>query len=42
MRWNWQRPDWPGFEWNRDRLAKAEGRFLVDGGVQYLEKLGEE
>lgn len=32
MRWNWQRPDWPNFEWNESRLTKAEARFLVGGG----------
>jgi Fic family protein len=33
MVWNWQRPDWPNFTWNRVRLAKAEEMFLVGGGV---------
>ncbi len=33
MAWNWQRPDWPNFTWNRDRLAAAEQQFLVGGGV---------
>jgi Fic family protein len=33
MRWNWQQPDWPRFSWSRERLAKAEERFLLGGGV---------
>ena len=33
MKWNWQQPDWPWFSWSRPRLAKAEERFLVGGGV---------
>ena len=33
MAWNWQRPEWPIFTWNHARLAKAEERFLVGGGV---------
>ncbi|TWT44963.1 Adenosine monophosphate-protein transferase SoFic [Phycisphaerae bacterium RAS1] len=35
MRWNWQRPSWPNFEWNEARLTKAEERFLLGGG-QFL------
>ena len=33
MTWNWQRPDWPNFSWNRGRLRKAEKHFLVGAGV---------
>jgi len=33
MRWNWQQPDWPSFTWNSTRLAKAEERFLLGGGL---------
>ncbi|MBL8964543.1 MAG: Fic family protein [Phycisphaeraceae bacterium] len=33
MAWNWQRADWPHFTWERSRLAKAEERFLLGGGV---------
>src|ERR1035437_7478443 len=33
MTWNWQRPDWPNFSWNRARFRKAEERFLVGAGV---------
>jgi Fic family protein len=33
MRWNWQHPDWPRFGWRPSRLAQAEERFLLSGGV---------
>src|SRR5205807_7358634 len=33
MTWNWQRPDWPNFRWQRTRLEAAEKQFLVSGGV---------
>lgn len=33
MRWNWQKPDWPNFAWNKSRLGVAEQQFLVSGGV---------
>ncbi len=33
MTWNWQRPDWPKFTWDQDRLKKAEEVFLVGSGV---------
>jgi Fic family protein len=32
MTWNWQRPDWPNFSWNRAHLRKAEERFLLGAG----------
>jgi len=31
--WNWQKPDWPNFRWDRARLEAAERQFLVSGGV---------
>lgn len=33
MTWNWQKPDWPNFRWDRARLEGAEKQFLVGGGV---------
>ena len=33
MTWNWQKPDWPNFRWERAHLEAAERRFLVGGGV---------
>src|SRR5258708_36234671 len=33
MTWNWQKPDWPNFTWNRARIEKAEQKFLLGGGV---------
>ncbi len=33
MTWNWQKPDWPNFRWDRARLEPAEKQFLVSGGV---------
>ena len=33
MTWTWQRPDWPDFSWQRNRLARAEKQFLLGGGV---------
>jgi Fic family protein len=33
MTWNWQKPDWPNFRWDRARLEPAEKQFLVGGGV---------
>src|SRR5262244_3478532 len=33
MAWNWQKPDWPNFRWDRARLEAAEKQFLVGGGV---------
>lgn len=33
MPWNWQKPDWPSFRWDRARLEAAEKQFLVSGGV---------
>ena len=33
MTWNWQKPDWPNFRWDRARLEAAEKQFLVSGGI---------
>jgi Fic family protein len=33
MAWNWQKPEWPHFSWDRARLARAEELFLHDAGV---------
>lgn len=33
MKWNWQNPDWPNFRWESARLARAEGEFLLGGGM---------
>ena len=33
MTWNWQKPDWPHFSWDKTRLAKAEEQFLLESGV---------
>ncbi len=33
MTWNWQKPDWPHFSWDKTRLEEAEGQFLLEAGV---------
>jgi len=33
MPWNWQKPDWLNFRWDRARVETAEKQFLVSGGV---------
>src|SRR5258708_990256 len=33
MPWNWQRPDWLDFVWDKDHLAAAEHQFLIGGGA---------
>jgi Fic family protein len=33
MTWNWQRPEWPDFTWDANRLRKAEEYFLVGSGT---------
>jgi Fic family protein len=33
MTWTWQLSDWPEFTWQPSRLARAEERFLIRGGV---------
>ncbi|MGH9682582.1 MAG: Fic family protein [Candidatus Acidiferrales bacterium] len=44
MTWNWQKPDWPIFRWDRTRLEAAEKQFLVGGGlfVGAVRHLGDE
>lgn len=44
MRWNWQHPDWPRFAWQVTRLALAEERFLLSGGLLHgvVRHLGDE
>jgi Fic family protein len=34
MAWNWQRSDWPHFQWNADALKRYEAPFLQNVGVQ--------
>src|SRR5438094_561495 len=33
MTWNWQKPDWPHFSWDKSRLATPEQQFLLESGV---------
>src|ERR1700728_1782821 len=33
MMWNWQKPDWLHFKWDKTRLAHAEEQFLLEAGV---------
>ena len=33
MKWNWQNPAWPRFQWDARALAAREGRFLREAGV---------
>jgi Fic family protein len=33
MTWNWQRPDWPNFQWDRAQIAASEEQFLLGTGV---------
>lgn len=33
MKWNWQQPDWPDFQWDGTTLAAHERRFLQQSGV---------
>jgi Fic family protein len=44
MTWNWQKPGWPDFSWDKARLAKAEEQFLLETGVIVgtLKHLGQE
>lgn len=32
MTWNWQRPDWPNFTWDKAALKPLEDRFLKGSG----------
>lgn len=43
MSWNWQRPDWPQFQFEKVLLREAESQFLkgsgvVVGAMQHLDK----
>jgi Fic family protein len=33
MSWNWQKPDWPHFSWDKTRLAKPEEQLLLEIGM---------
>jgi Fic family protein len=33
MKSNWEKPGWPNFAWDHERLEKAEQQFLLGGGV---------
>jgi len=33
MSWNWEKPDWPNFTWDRSRISAAEQQFLLGAGV---------
>ena len=33
MTWNWQKPDWPHFNWDKALLRKAEEHFLKGTGM---------
>jgi len=33
MPWNWQKPGWPDFSWDKSVLTKAEEQFLLESGV---------
>jgi Fic family protein len=33
MKWNWQLPDWPNFQYDKSRLDPEESRFLHSAGV---------
>ena len=33
MKWNWQKPAWPRFQWDQLALSEREGRFLREAGV---------
>ena len=33
MKWNWQKPAWPRFQWDQRALSEREGRFLREAGV---------
>jgi Fic family protein len=44
MTWNWQKPDWPKFQWDRAQIAAAEEQFLLGAGVVIgsIKHLGED
>ena len=33
MKWNWQKPAWPRFQWDQRALSERERRFLREAGV---------
>ena len=33
MKWNWQQPDWPYFQWDTGDMDVLESRFLHESGV---------
>jgi Fic family protein len=33
MKWNWQQPDWPNFNWDRSQISAAEEQFVLGAGV---------
>jgi Fic family protein len=33
MSWNWQKADWPHFQWDKNVLAQAEDQFLQQTGI---------
>lgn len=33
MIWNWERPDWPNFHWESEKLAHSEALFLANAGI---------
>ena len=33
MKWNWQQPNWPHFEWDQNKLYKAERLFTEGAGI---------
>jgi Fic family protein len=33
MQWNWQKPGWPAFTWDRSQIASAEEQFLLGSGI---------
>jgi Fic family protein len=33
MKWNWQKPAWPRFQWDARALSERDGRFLREAGV---------
>lgn len=44
MKWNWQQPDWPDFQWNSAALTALEASFLQQAGVLIgsIKHLGDE
>jgi len=47
MKWNWQKPDWPHFQYDSSRISVLEGQFLHQTGVafgatKHFDKAGQE